>query len=147
MKARSLFLHTEMRNSRNKSLAMKKADKYFSEYIRLRDSDHTGHAECITCGKRAHISEMDAGHFIDRSHKATRYDEQNVNAQCRTCNRFQSGRQFEHGRAIDLKYGQGTADELLQKSKQIFKGDKAFYEEQARKYEELAKGQRYDSRS
>lgn len=146
VKARSLFLLTAMRKSRTKSLAMKKADKYFSEYIRLRDADHMGYAECITCGKRAHISEMDAGHFIDRSHKATRYNEQNVNAQCRTCNRFQSGRQFEHGIAIDLKYGTGTANELLQESKQIFKGNQTFYEEQARKYESLAKEQRHGSR-
>ena len=99
-----------MRKSKNKSRAMAKADRYFSEYIRLRDSDQNCNAICITCRKVAHISEMDAGHFIDRSHKATRYEEQNVNAQCRACNRFQSGRQYEHGIAIDLKYGAGTAD-------------------------------------
>lgn len=121
---------------------MKKADKYFSEYIRLRDSDPYGIGNCISCGKKHHISEMDAGHFIDRSHKATRYNEQNVNAQCRPCNRFQSGRQYEHGKAIDLKYGEGTADELLLQSKQITKTTQGFFEDQAERFRELADDQR-----
>jgi hypothetical protein len=125
-----------MRKSRTKSLAMKKADKYFSEYIRLRDSDNYGNIICITCGKVVTYEEADAGHFIDRSHKATRYNERNVNAQCRTCNRFQSGRQYEHGIAIDLKYGNGTAKHLLEKSKEIIKASKQFYEDKASYYQE-----------
>ena len=121
---------------------MKKADKYFSEYIRLRDSDQNCNAICITCRKVAHISEMDAGHFIDRSHKATRYDERNVNAQCRTCNRFQSGRQFEHGLAIDLKYGTGTAEQLLQDSRKIVKTTQGEFESKAEEFKQLAEEQR-----
>lgn len=123
-----------MRKSRNRSLAMKKADKYFSEYIRLRDTGPGGFGYCITCNKKAHISELDAGHFIDRSKKATRYNENNVNAQCITCNRFQSGRQYEHGKAIDKKYGKGTADKLLKTSQQIIKAGQSFYEEKAEIY-------------
>jgi hypothetical protein len=135
-----------MRKSKTKSKAMAKADRYFSEYIRLRDSNENCTATCITCGKEGQISEMDAGHFIDRSHKATRYDEQNVNAQCRACNRFQSGRQYEHGIAIDLKYGAGTANELLQKSRQIFRANQAFYESEAERFKQLAEEQRQHKR-
>lgn len=135
-----------MRKSKNKSRAMAKADRYFSEYIRLRDSDQNCNAICITCRKVAHISEMDAGHFIDRSHKATRYEEQNVNAQCRACNRFQSGRQYEHGIAIDLKYGAGTADELLLQSRKIFRANQAFYESEAERFKQLAEEQRQHKR-
>lgn len=121
---------------------MKKADRYFSEYIRLRDADSSGMVRCITCEKIVAWNDCDAGHFIDRSHKATRYDERNVNAQCKTCNRFQSGRQYEHGKAIDLKYGDGTADELLQLSRQIIKANKDFYERMATAYKELTASQR-----
>jgi hypothetical protein len=64
------------------------------------------------------FSEMDAGHFVSRNHLATRWNEQNVNAQCRKCNRFSSGNQYEHGLAIDRKYGKGTAEKLLIMSKQ-----------------------------
>ena len=125
---------------------MKKADKYFSEYIRLRDSDQNCNAICITCRKVAHISEMDAGHFIDRSHKATRYDERNVNAQCRTCNRFQSGRQYEHGLAIDLKYGTGTSQQLLQDSRKIVKTTQGEFEAKAEEFKQLAEEQRQHKR-
>jgi len=121
---------------------MAKADRYFSQYIRLRDSDHNSMAICITCGVQKHISEMDAGHFIDRSHKATRYDERNVNAQCRTCNRFQSGRQYEHGLAIDLKYGTGTSQQLLQDSRKITKTTQGEFESKAEEYKQLAEEQR-----
>src|SRR5690554_3063475 len=101
-----------MRASKNKSLAKKKADKYFSQFIRKRDENKP----CITCGKRG---EMDCGHFISRRFESVRYDERNANGQCLKCNRFQNGNQFEHGLAIDRLYGKGTAETLHIKSKMV----------------------------
>lgn len=98
-----------------------KLDKIFSEYIRLRDTDHTGYGTCIDCGRVAPYDELDCGHFQGRRHLATRWDEQNCNAQHRYCNRFLNGRQYEYGLAIDEKYGEGTADALVQKSREVFK--------------------------
>lgn len=95
--------------------------KWFSLFIRLRDSDYNGMCVCITCGKIFHYKSGDAGHFISRNHKSTKYDEKNVNAQCAADNRFQSGKQYEHGLAIDKKYGHGTAEFLLLKSKMVCK--------------------------
>jgi hypothetical protein len=106
-----------MRQSKNKKNAKSKADKYFSKYIRLRDSDSNGLSKCITCGTFKSWKEMDCGHFQLRDREPTRYDERNANAQCKNCNRFRSGLQYEHGKAIDRKYGEGTADELAQKAK------------------------------
>jgi len=120
-----------MRSSKTKSLAKKKADKYFSKFIRKRDSVN-GLAKCISCGRLT--SSFDAGHFIDRSKEATRYDEKNVHAQCVKCNRFESGRQFEHGKAIDAMYGEGTSNQLLQKSKMRCKRGKSDYEFLAKEY-------------
>jgi hypothetical protein len=94
-----------------------KLDTVFSEFIRLRDSDKNGICRCITSGEFFHWQSCDCGHFITRDNMATRYDEQNVNAQGRQDNRFLSGRQYEHGKAIDKKYGEGTADKLLAKSR------------------------------
>lgn len=92
-------------------------DDIFSEFIRLRDSDHNGICRCITSGEFAHWTKVDAGHFITRDNMATRWEEENVNAQGRGDNRFKSGKQFEHGLAIDKKFGPGTASKLLVKSK------------------------------
>lgn len=94
-----------------------KLDTIFSLFIRLRDSDQNGVCKCITCGDFKHYTEMDGGHFITRENMATRWDEENDHAQCQKCNRFQSGKQFEHGLAIDKKHGPGTASKLLVKSK------------------------------
>ena len=97
-----------------------KIDKVYHEYIRRRDADNdTGYCTCVSCKKIIHFTESDGGHFISRKHLSTRYDEENVNAQCRKCNRFEDGRQFEYS----LTLGEEVANKLLIKSKQILKLD------------------------
>lgn len=98
------------------------ADKWFSEFIRLRDSDAEGFATCITNPKiRKHWRDMDCGHWISRAKEATRYDERNANAQSKQSNRFQGGHFLEHGLAIDRKFGPGTRQELERKAGQVCK--------------------------
>lgn len=94
-----------------------KLDKIFSEFIRLRDSNRQGICFCITCNRVFNWRDGDAGHYIQRDRIATRFDEKNVNAQCKYCNRFRSGEQYLHGKNIDKKFGEGTADRLLTISK------------------------------
>lgn len=96
---------------------MLKLDKVFSEYIRLRDANSQGICWCITCGRPFRWNDGDAGHYVQRDRLATRYDEKNVNAQCKYCNRFRSGEQYIHGTEIDKKYGEGTAQKLILLSK------------------------------
>lgn len=120
--------------SKNKSLAKKKADKYFSLYIRSRDSNANGLSQCITCGTFKSWKDMDCGHFISRRFESVRYDERNAHSQCKKCNRFENGNQFEHGMKIDEKYGQGTAEKLLQESKMLCKRKQFDYEEIAKEY-------------
>jgi hypothetical protein len=88
-------------------------DHWFSEYIRRRDANASGYARCCTCGAVGYWSDMDCGHFISRDRKAVRWMEQNAHAQCQSCNRFHSGRQYEHGQHIDRIYGPGTARHIL----------------------------------
>lgn len=94
-----------------------KLDRVFSQFIRLRDANRQGICFCITCGKTFHWKDGDAGHFVQRDRYATRYDERNVHAQCKYCNRFRSGEQSIHGMQIDKKYGEGTAAQLITISK------------------------------
>ena len=88
----------------------------FSLWIRQSRSEN-GEVECITCDKILPWRETDAGHFASSRHAITRYDERNVEPQCRHCNRFDQGRQYEFGVSIDGKHGPGTADKILQKSR------------------------------
>jgi hypothetical protein len=89
----------------------------FSRFIRLRDADSNGYCRCITSGKLVHWTRCDAGHFISRRHMATKYDEQNVNSQGRGDNRFRSGEQLIYAKSLDKKYGPGTADRILARSR------------------------------
>lgn len=125
-----------MRSSKTKKLAKQKADKYFSLYIRHRDTNDNGYGQCITCGKFVSVNQADCGHFALRDKESTRYDERNCNIQCHHCNRFRSGLQYEHGKKIDEKYGEGTADQIIQKSKIPSYRKKWHYEEIAKEYKQ-----------
>ena len=82
-----------------------KLDRVFSEFIRLRDADKNGYCRCISCGKLVHWKDCDAGHYVNRKHMSLRYDEMNVNAQCRACNRFDEGNMLGYNRGLVKKYG------------------------------------------
>lgn len=117
-------------------------DTWFSKYIRLRDADEFGICTCITCGTRKKWDSgfMDCGHFQTRQHLAVKYNEKNCNAQCRRCNSHEGGRQYEHGIAIDKKYGKGTAEMLILLSKA--RGNKLgdqWYEEMIKVYKDKVK--------
>lgn len=101
-----------------------KLDRVFSEYIRLRDVGANGIGLCISCGKAIHWRQGDAGHYVNRAHMATRYDEKNVNLQCRHCNRFREGEMLEYTQGLIQKYGSGILNELrLKKSSTSHIGD------------------------
>lgn len=95
----------------NRKQLVSKADKLFSQYVRLRDSDN-GYGRCITCDKRLHWKDAHAGHFQKRKYYETRWDEENVNLQCAGCNTYNDGEQYQYAKALDFKYGAGTADKL-----------------------------------
>lgn len=94
------------------STMVKRVDKVFSEYIRLRDN-----YICFTCGKEGN----EAGHFISRRYKSVRWDERNVNTQCGYCNRFLSGNMVEYFVRMEEKYGREVIDELMEKKNQFAK--------------------------
>lgn len=110
-----------------------KIDKPFHEYIRRRDADDSsGYCSCVSCNKPIHFTESDAGHFIGRQHLSTRWDERNVHSQCRKCNRFEYGRQYEYS----LTIGEELSQELLQKSRQIYKLTDSEYQEMFEEYKQ-----------
>ncbi len=85
----------------------------FSKYIRLRDAlKTTGTKEfcvCVTCGRRASLSQIDAGHCFGRSKAGTKFEETNCHGQCRyPCNmdRKTHGRQYAHELYIKMTYGE-----------------------------------------
>ena len=95
-------------------------DRVFSRYVRLRDC-HGGMGRCISCGRPITVSTCDAGHFIPRTHTATRWNIRNVHAQCRECNRMKDGNAAGYRRGLIERYGPGIIEQLTQKSRQTVK--------------------------
>ena len=110
----------------------KKADALFSKAIRYRDGELRSSGwwcQCITCGQWKPMAVMHNGHFMSRRYPATRWNDENCNAQCAGCNMFGNGEQYKYSLAIDLKYGNGTAKKLHTESQQYFKVTRQFLEE------------------
>lgn len=89
----------------DKGKAIAKLDKVFSLYIRQRDFEN-GYFKCISCGQIKPFEQADCGHYINRQHMATRYDEKNCNSQCRKCNRFEESASQGYRRGLIDKYGE-----------------------------------------
>lgn len=105
------------------TILRKEAELWFGLYVLVRDGrpvDDGWVAPCITCGGtypfisggRLNKQAIQWGHFQSTRFNATKFHEQNVHAQCAGCNVFRNGEQFRYARAIDVRYGDGTAERL-----------------------------------
>ena len=116
----------------------KELDKWFSLYIRIKDSNEFGYVQCTTCSVvRFYKDGMQNGHFQSRRFMATRFNEENCSTQCIKCNMYSQGEQYKFGLAIDAKYGEGTAEELEFLARTTFKISRVEYEEQISYYKNL----------
>lgn len=84
-----------------------------NKYVRLRDTVAKGWGYCCTCGTI--VVDGDAGHFIGKGFggkSGVRYDERNINLQCRSCNRFAEGKKLEYRKFMVKVYGEEVIEEL-----------------------------------
>lgn len=107
--------------AKTRSKLVRELDRVFSIYIRMRDANLDGFAECVTCGKVDQWKSLQCGHFMSRGKYATRWDEQNCGTQCKKCNIFNQGEQFKFSIHLDQRYGEGSSDALLLRSNQTVK--------------------------
>ena len=115
-----------------------KLDKVFSEYIRKRDT-RNGVFKCISCGSILPYEQADCGHYVNRKHMSTRFDEMNCNAQCRSCNRFDEGNIQGYRRGLVALYGEQQVN-LLEAKKHNFRKYSDFeYEVLIKHYKEEIK--------
>lgn len=115
-----------------RSKLIKKLDVVFSQWVRLSNADHSGYCTCITCEKRFHWKEIQAGHFMSRKHYSTRWDENNVHPQCVACNVYRAGEQYKYS----VFLGQYQAEELYLKSQELVKYTNVELQEMINDYSE-----------
>ena len=117
---------------------IEKLDKIFSIYIRRRNAVNDV-AECFTCGKQDHWKKLQNGHFQSRKHYSTRWQEQNCQVQCASCNVFRYGEQYKFALNLDNTYYSGLAEELHIEANKTVKLDNTDLEMLIEKYELLIK--------
>jgi hypothetical protein len=103
------------KNIKRKTL-IKKLDSVFSQYIRWRDADADGIVKCITCDTKKDVKQMQCGHFMSRRHYATRWHPKNSAGQCYGCNIGNQGAQYKMSKELDIKHGEGTAENMYKRS-------------------------------
>ena len=106
-------MNTKKSSRSERKKLVKKLDKVFSEYIRLRDG-----YKCVLCGSRINIQ---AGHLITRGKYSTRWDEDNVFAQCRSCNYRHEYQPEIYTSWYIEKFGENRYLDLVEKSNVIVK--------------------------
>lgn len=116
----------------SKKLLKKKAWSTFSIWIRNRDADDNGICTCVTCGKKDHWKNMQAGHGIGGRNNYLLFNEDLVHAQCRSCNLFKGGEYEKYAVFLIEKYGMDWYKEML-RYKPVQFSDKD-YEEIIKKY-------------
>jgi hypothetical protein len=98
-----------------------KAQKVFNAYIRQRDSQD-GYFTCISCGQTKDVIVMDAGHYVPvKGSSALRFDEYNVNGECKGCNGFDQFHLIGYRRNLIDKVGERKVMELEQQHRLIKK--------------------------
>lgn len=118
------------------SVLKKQLDAIFSKYLRTYYADDTGMVECYTCKSMHRIESMHAGHFCSRRWLSVRWDFLNVMPQCVKCNIFDSGQQWLFAERLNTDFGRGTAEAIMEKSKQTVKMSRSDYEELIEDYTE-----------
>ena len=113
-----------------------KAQKIFNAYIRQRDSDN-GYFTCISCGQTKEVSQMDAGHYVPvKGSSALRFDEYNVNGECKGCNGFDEFHLIGYRRNLIDKVGERKVIELEHQHRLIKKWSRTELNEIIKQYGE-----------
>ena len=121
----------------------KEADRLFSLYIRQRFAKNDM-VKCATCDSIKNWREMDCGHFRIRKHNSTRCHPHNALAQCPHCNRGYAGNnpkgeQYLMGLKLDEIFGEGTAQKMIELSRESVKMSWLDWKGIAERYKELLK--------
>jgi len=117
-------------------------DEVFSKYTRQKRADWRGYNRCFTCGAMRLWKELQAGHYESRVFNSLRYNETNVQVQCRACNIFKQGNKTIFAVNLVRDYGPAILEDLRKQAqiakqftKQELKGLIAEYNEKIKQLE------------
>jgi 5-methylcytosine-specific restriction endonuclease McrA len=102
--------------------------------LRVYQESCGGYAKCISCGRVLPVSQMDGGHYIGRRHTGTELEPDNVQPQCRQCNRFLSGDTIAYRAGLIKKIGEKRVERLESMIGEARKRSSKEYDELAKEF-------------
>ena len=87
----------------------KKAWKLISIYVRSKNTNWRGYANCFTCLKTDLWKNLQCGHYI---HNKLDFDERNLKPQCQRCNHFLRGNLGAYAERLIGLYGRKWMEKL-----------------------------------
>ena len=96
-------------------------DKVFSIVVRQTGIDERGLNTCYSCGKIAHWTDLQCGHYLSRKHYSTRWTLENCRPQCVKCNLYTEGNKPAFVRHLIKDFGLGYLDQLEILKNRMFK--------------------------
>ena len=125
---------------KTKSQAETRAWNRFSQWVRVKGClETTGFpfvGVCITCGRRFHISYLDAGHMKGGRNNALLFHEDLVKPQCRRDNQLLHGKQKKFRKALVSKFGEDKVSQWEREAKEIIHDRDMKYKAIEKKYTE-----------
>ena len=97
-------------------------DTLFSQYIRMRAIHRVGGCERCQSGK-IDYKQLQCSHFIGRSRKAVRWDEDNAVGLCAGCHMYLTAHPYEHVQWFMDYLGEEKADLLMARNRERDKPD------------------------
>lgn len=98
-----------------------KLDRVFSRFIRLRETDKNGNVMCFVTGRVLPWEKMQCGHYISRSHMATRFDEDNCHCQSPASNSLHEENIEPYKQALTLWGGISVVAYLEEMGRRVVK--------------------------
>lgn len=106
-KAKKLIFGSAAINKMSTSKVKKDLDVLYSMVVRMEACSTMGVTNCVTCGKVAHWTKLQNGHFIKRSiAPALIFNRMNSHSQCVRCNVLLEGNRLSYVRYMNEKYGE-----------------------------------------
>lgn len=116
-----------------------KLDRLFSQYIRLKDADKDGNVRCFVTEQLMPWTKIQCGHYIPRSHMATRWMEANCFPQSPSSNRYHEENTEPFRQALIRYEGESLVSYLEDMAKRIVKHSEADLKEMIAFYSEKVK--------
>lgn len=117
--------HDARTNSWTLQKLKRETAKDLQKAIRLESADRNGECQCVTCGKRYHWKEIQAGHFVSGRSNGVLFDERGIHPQCVSCNMFRNGNQEAYFQFMLSRFGQSVIDELLANRRKVVQFSRA----------------------